>query len=414
MNNKTNRESSLVPLKLKKSRDLINEINKKLSTLSSKQKIELIKNGLKLKPSEQRKTKSIEISKIINLNTYHRCNRKKDYRDLKGIRNLEPIKVATIKGVKEYYCLIDGNRRLQYIKGEGESDIQAEIIGEAVCKSQLGIARAVFMNLNKEPLTNIEKTIGLVRLRRTLLDEFGKKAFYCHGGTRRGQDTEKMSISQFISQQTNLKPWVVQTLLNFGRNLGTYALKGLLYNEGLDDLTLYKIQNINSRIREARLRSTIKAKLSELEKSGTSEKEKIEIIGTLVLDFIIKALEQSKGADSKSISNQNSGSKSAPTIDLNGPTPGQSLEGDLDNQQQDSAQGQNGKSTDKKEETKGQKKDIPDPTKALKHTDDIIIEATRLKKAISNIRNKSEFPSDNILKIMDNLKNKCVALFTSI
>jgi hypothetical protein len=212
----------------------------------------------------------------------------------------------------------------------------------------------------------------------------------------------------------------VRTLLNFGRNLGTYALKGLVYNEGLNDLSLGKIQNINSRIREAKLRGIIKAKLSVLEESGASEKEKIEIIGTFVFDFVIKAIEDSKRPDSESNSDQNSKSKSALNIDLNGSTSGTSSKDNSDDEQQKPAQGQKGKeSKDIDKETKEQKKKInnknnPDPVKALKHTDDIIIEAKRLRMAISNIRNKSEFPSDNIIKLMENLKNKCVALFTSI
>ena len=82
-------------------------------------------------------------------------------------------------------------------------------------------------------------------------------------------------------------------------------------------------------------------------------KEKIEIIGTLAHDFIIKAAEKSIEPDPKSISDQNSESESALTIDLNGPTPGLSLEGNTANQQQKSAQGQKGKGKDKEEVTKG-------------------------------------------------------------
>ena len=70
----------------------------------------------------------------------------------------------------------------------------------------------------------MEKTIGLVRLRRTLFNELGKDAFSSHGGNRKEC---KINIYKYLSEITGLEYWVVQTLVNFGRKVGTLALEYL-------------------------------------------------------------------------------------------------------------------------------------------------------------------------------------------
>ena len=202
----------------------VERFQKQFPVLTEKQKKGLVKSNFKLRNVKDKKLKNINISNIIEFDTFCRYDESDTYDDLQSIKNPEAIEVATVKGIKGYYFLVDGGRRYRYQESKGRSKIKAVIVGEAICQSRISMARAIVMTNFKEPLSTMEKTIGLVRLRRTLFNELGKDAFSSHGGNRKEC---KINIYKYLSEITGLEYCVVQTLVNFGRKVGTLALEYL-------------------------------------------------------------------------------------------------------------------------------------------------------------------------------------------
>jgi hypothetical protein len=125
-------------------------LNDGFSEIPEEQKQKLIKNGLTLKPFKEPALKEMRISEVMSPSVFLRYDQQEDYSDLEAVENLEPIKVVSLVG--KGYVVIDGLRRLKYLKKGVLETAQFMIAGEAVCRSQVGIARAVEMTKLTKPL----------------------------------------------------------------------------------------------------------------------------------------------------------------------------------------------------------------------------------------------------------------------
>ena len=153
------------------------------------------------------------------------------------------------------FVVIDGLRRLEYLKRKGEHEVPVSISGKAICSSQVAMTRAVEMTKLAKPLTTLELVDGLLALRDLIVNEFGEDHFYSHGGDRKGDSRE--SLCTFIASRIGIKQTTVTTLMSFGTQVGTIALKGLLQMDDLKLLPIRSIHQCNARLKEINLRESI-------------------------------------------------------------------------------------------------------------------------------------------------------------
>ena len=171
---------------------------------------------------------------------------------LSTITELDPIKVA-ITDDKELYILIDGERRLEHARRNGEKKIEVQIIGTVVCQSQIGMARGKEMVKFKKPLTPLELAYGLMQLKDQIIRDFGEDAFFSHGGDRKTNHETKQSLPDYIAKVLGINKTTVDTLLRFGTNVGPMGLAGLLTKDDMVGMPLRQINQINASLKNADL-----------------------------------------------------------------------------------------------------------------------------------------------------------------
>ncbi len=287
---KKNNVSRFAMQNLKKS-SVIEKLIKNSSGMSQKQKNKLLKDNLQLGDYKGKNLREVDIEKLNESLSYR--TEEFDNTDFEAIQNADPLKVVAIKGLKEFF-LIEGFELYNFLKKNGAPKINVEIVGEAQCLAQLYFARAKSMiNFNKS-ISNLELSLGLLFLRDELIKQFGKKAFYDHGGKRKGKGKSKLSLSPYISKLLNMKTWSVAALLNFGLRLGPSALMGLQNFKEAKELSIRSIQQLNAPIKKAKLKSEIDKCLRDMADSNASEQDIIYQAGKIAFDFIQEKLGKNK------------------------------------------------------------------------------------------------------------------------
>jgi hypothetical protein len=267
--------------------------------LSDEVKSKLLNNGLKLNYSEKLPSpEKIKVSDISGPEAFSRFDRNDEYCDLENIENLEPIKVAIAEGSQGYF-LLDGQRRLQYSKKQKEAKIDALIVGEAVCRSQIAMTRATEMMNIKKPLKILERIHGLIELRQVIIEEFGEDHFFKHGGSGRKQNpNSKESLTAFIACCTGLKQTSVAALLNFGLQIGFEGLQGLQAFDDMKTLSIRKINRINASLKKSKLKEEIEKLTSIIGSNGGKKPELIKAAGKLAYETINDQASKSESGDS--------------------------------------------------------------------------------------------------------------------
>lgn len=260
-----------------------------LAKLADSSSADLISNGLQLDFSEQPTVLQMGISEIIAPVAFTRLDQNDNYDDIESIDNLEPVKVAKINGLSGHF-LVDGQRRLQFQKEKGKKKINVIVVGDAVCQSQVAMARAVEMTKFKKPMTTLELSLGLLRLRQLLMTEFGEKHFYDHGGDRKDDFESKQSLPVFIAQSLGLAQTTVATLLNFGRELGEEALVGLQDIRDMATLSIRTINQINAQVKESKLSERIQECMEEMRNKDASNKDIICAAGQMASENITQII----------------------------------------------------------------------------------------------------------------------------
>ncbi len=270
----------------KKTVTAFNALEKEFANIAEKAKEDLITKNIKIDNSANPLVKQIKISEILSPPGFTRYNQSNLFEDLDILDNPEPIKVVRTKGVKGFF-LIDGQRRLELQKLRGEEQINVFIIGEVVCLSQVAMARAKEMTMFKKPLKTLELVQGLLSLYETILNDFGEKAFFSHGGNRKTGTEDKQSLCQYITRVLGLKKSTVNALLNFGNHVGPYGLAGLYFYEDMQKLTIRSINQINAGLKKDNLRKTINEIQFSLHKANTTKPELIKACGKLAHNIIL-------------------------------------------------------------------------------------------------------------------------------
>ena len=259
-------------------------LSKHIKSLSKDQKEHLVANGIKIKRYDQPKTKKVNVGEILWSPSFLRFDSNDDFDDLASAINLDPIRVAIVAETSKIVG-IEGTRRLKFAKLQKHKKIVVEIVGEVESESQISLARAISVITTPKPMTNLEISIGLVNLRRTIIREFGKDAFHSNGGYRGSEGNKKQSLNQFIADNIGLSLFPVQALVTFGRRLGTYAVEGLFSYEEYKRLSLRRIQKLNPELEKAKIRSQINKRKRKLEKNNVSREERVNELGKIAFEF---------------------------------------------------------------------------------------------------------------------------------
>jgi hypothetical protein len=96
-----------------------------------------------------------------------------------------------------------------------------------------------------------------------------------------------------------LKHSTVGALLNFAEELGHEALEGLQNYEGMAELSIKKINQVNARLKKEKLSDRIQEKLNDLEKAGASNGEKSVVAGQIAHRVISNGLNDESDPPSK-------------------------------------------------------------------------------------------------------------------
>lgn len=292
-----NTKSSSVPLNLNpQTTAIIKQISEEFANVSDSQRNELLKENLELHAWEGERIQKVSVKRIIEPFGFWRLGPKDDYDDLKSITKPDPIKVAA--ALDDRFVLVDGLRRLRYHIKEGRSKIEVEIIGQARCLSQLNVARAMLMTRFNKPMSNLELAQGLVHLRTELHREFGKDAFFEHGGDRKGKGKNRQTAAKYMASLLGMQIWAVRELINFGLRLGPYALAGLQNKDDFKNISLKKIQEINPAIKRGNLKEEIGNRLDSMKQSDVTEDEMVIEAGKIAFDFIRGEMAEEEGSGS--------------------------------------------------------------------------------------------------------------------
>lgn len=282
--------SNLAPLNLNVDTAMaLKEAEEAFTSTTVKAKKTLIGNELDLKTWKQKKVKEIETKFIVPPFAFQRLGQNDEFGDLDTTENLDPIKVAAMNSAK-YYFLIDGYRRFRFFEKKGITIIECEIIGIAECISQVSAARANVMSILTKPLTNLELSLGFYSLATELQDEFGSSYFYKHGGDRKKNNVKQASIVEYMAKLVGMKPWAVQALFKFGKELGPYALKGIQNLDEFKDLPIRSVQKINGYLAKDNLGAKIGERVTEMIDLAKDDEEINAKVGKIAFDHIQKKL----------------------------------------------------------------------------------------------------------------------------
>ena len=173
------------------------------------------------------------------------------------------------------------------------------VVGSATYASQIGMARAVEMTKFKKSMTALELSLGIYRLSQLLTEDFGPEHFFSHGGDRKNRNASKESLPGFIAKSLGLKHSTVGALLNFAEEVGPEALEGLQSHEGMAELSIRKINQVNARLKKEKMSDRIQEKLNELEKAGASNGERSVVAGQIAHRVISNGLNDESDPPSK-------------------------------------------------------------------------------------------------------------------
>jgi len=284
---KTNKiKSSFTPSNLnKKTAAGLEKLDRKFVQISKKTKEDLITKELKIDYFDNPAVRQIKITEIFSPPGFTRHNHSNPFEDLDVLDNPEPIKVVRAESIKGFF-VIDGQRRLEFQKRSGKKQIKALIVGQVVCRSQIAMARALEMTRFKKPPNTPELVQGLLSLYEIIINDFGKEAFYSHGGNRKSGTKGKQSLSQYIANVLELKKSTVNALLNFGHHVGPYGLAGLHYHEDMQKLSIRAINQINARLKKDNLSKKINEMFHTMRDAKTTESELIKACGNLAHNII--------------------------------------------------------------------------------------------------------------------------------
>jgi hypothetical protein len=166
------------------------------------------------------------------------------------------------------------------------------------------MARALDMTRFKRQPNALELVAGLLSLYEIIINEFGKEAFFSHGGNRKGEKKkDKQSLSQYIATVLGLKQSTVNALLNFGLYVGPYGLAGLQYHEDMQRLAIRTINQINAKLKKENLSKKLNDMFHSLDDAKSTEPERIKACGNLSHQIIsghISALKEGHNEDEES------------------------------------------------------------------------------------------------------------------
>jgi hypothetical protein len=294
-------ESSFTPLNLnKKTTAGFEALDRKFVQISKETKEDLFINELKIDYFDDPDVRQVKISDIFSPPAFARHNSSNPFEDLEALDNPDPVKVVSAESVKGFF-IISGQRRLEFHKCNKKKQIKAIIVGQVVCQSQIAMARALELTrFNRQP-NALELVAGLLSLHEIIINEFGKEAFFSHGGDRKGEKKEdKQSLSQYLGKILGLKQSTVTTLLNFGLRIGPYGLAGLHYHEDMQRLAIRTINQINARLKKENLPKKLNEMFHSLRGAKNTEPEGIKACGNLAHQIIsghIAALKEGPNED---------------------------------------------------------------------------------------------------------------------
>jgi hypothetical protein len=298
-------ESSFTPSKLnKKTTAGFKALDRKFIQISKETKEDLFINELKVDYFVDPDVRQIKISDIFSPPAFTRHNSSNPLEDLEALDNPDPVKVVRAEGVKGFF-IISGQRRLEFHKRneKKKKQINAIIVGQVVCRSQIAMARALDMTRFKRQPNALELVVGLLSLYEIIINEFGKEAFFSHGGNRKGEKKkDKQSLSQYIVTVLGLKQSTVNALLNFGLYVGPYGLAGLQYHEDMQRLAIRTINQINAKLKKEKLSKKLSVMFHSLDDAKSSEADRIKACGNLAHQIIsghIAALNEGHNEDEK-------------------------------------------------------------------------------------------------------------------
>jgi len=291
-------KSSFTPSNLnKKTTTGFKALDRKFVQISKETKEDLFIDELKIDYFDDPDVRQVKISDIFSPPAFARHNSSNPFEDLEALNNPDPVKVVRAEGVKGFF-IISGQRRLDFHKcnKKKKKQIKAIIVGQVVCRSQIAMARALEMTrFNRQP-NALELVDGLLSLHEIIINEFGKEAFFSHGGDRKGEKKEdKQSLSQYLGKILGLKQSTVTTLLNFGLRIGPYGLGGLHYHEDMQKLAIRTINRINGRLKKENLSKKLSVMFHSLDDAKSSEADRIKACGNLARQIIaghVAALEE--------------------------------------------------------------------------------------------------------------------------
>ena len=280
-------ESSFTPSNLnKKTAAGFEALYKRFVQIPKKIKEDLFVKELKIDYSDEPDMREIKISEILAPPAFIRNNYSNQFEDLKALDNPEPIKVVIAEDVKGFF-IISGQRRLEFHKLNKKKQIKALIVGKVVCRSQIAMARALDMTRFKKPPNTMELVAGLLSLYEIIINEFGKEAFFSHGGSRKSEKKEeRLSLSQYIANILGLKKSTVNALLNFGHRVGPYGLTGLYHHEDVQKLSIRAINKINASLKNDNLDKKLSEMFHSLQGVKTTRTERIKACGNIAHQII--------------------------------------------------------------------------------------------------------------------------------
>jgi hypothetical protein len=232
-------------------------------------------------------TQKVPIAEIAGPVAFIRLDHDDNFADLANVESLDPVTVISMEGIPGF-VLLEGQRRLQYLKKEGATEITVMVVGSATYASQAGMARAVEMTKFKKSMTALELSLGIYRLSQLITEDFGPEHFFVHGGDRKNGNASKESLPGFIAKSLGLKQSTVGALLNFAEELGPEALEGLQNHEGMPEFSIKKINQVNARLKGEKLADRIKEQLNDLENAGASDAEKSVVAAQIAHQAISK------------------------------------------------------------------------------------------------------------------------------
>ena len=298
-----NIESSFTPSNLnKKTAAGLEALDRKFVQIPKESKEELFVNELKIDYFDEPTDCEIKISEIHSPPAFTRHNHSNTFEDLEALNNPDQIKVVSAEGIKGYF-IISGQRRLEFHKRNKKKKIKALIVGEVVCRSQIAMARTLEMTRFKRPPNTLEIVEGLLSLYEIIINDFGKEAFFTHGGNRKNKKEDKLSLSQYIANILGLKKSTVNLLLNFGHRVGPYGLAGLHYHEDMQKLAIRTINRINGKLKKENLSKKLNEMFHSLDDAKSTEPERIKACGNIAHQIIfghISTLKEGHNEDEES------------------------------------------------------------------------------------------------------------------